>query len=250
MRRHIALCAAFLLAAGTLRAAEEKYEKAFSLEGVREVAVQNINGAVEVRAWDRPYVRVTAVKTASREETLRRTEIRARQVGDVIKIETISPRRHHLFFFFDFGDKVARVHYELLMPPTTECRAETVNGPVEIDAIRAPVRAETVNGHATISGAASSVRAETVNGSIEVSFGSALKATDLHTVNGAIEVTFPRTSSIDFRLQTVNGGIHADDVDLTVTGKFGPKEGRGSFNGGAETLSAETVNGSIRLHAD
>jgi hypothetical protein len=39
-------------------------------------------------------------------------------------------------------------------------------------------------------------------------------------------------------------------MDLTVTGKFGPKEGRGSFNGGGETLSAETVNGSIRLHAE
>jgi hypothetical protein len=250
MRRRIALFLLVFLAAGGLFAAEEKYEKAFSLEGVREVSVQNINGAVEVRSWNRPYVRVTAVKTASRRDTLRRTEIRVRQVGDVIKIETISPRRRHLFFFFDFGDKVARIHYEILMPASTECRAETVNGPVDVASITAPVRAETVNGRVSISGAASSVRAETVNGSIELSFGSALRATDLHTVNGAIDVTFPRSSSVGFRLQTVNGGISAENMDLTVTGKFGPKEGRGSFNGGGETLSAETVNGSIRLHAE
>src|SRR4029434_8380752 len=40
-----------------------------------------------------------------------------------------------------------------------------------------------------------------------------------------------------------------DDVGLTVEGKFGPKEARGSFNGGAESLSCETGHGTIRLRA-
>jgi hypothetical protein len=34
---------------------------------------------------------------------------------------------------------------------------------------------------------------------------------------------------------------------MPVEGKFGPKEARGSYNGGSEVLHCETVNGTIRL---
>jgi hypothetical protein len=54
---------------------------------------------------------------------------------------------------------------------------------------------------------------------------------------------------VRYDLATVNGRIEGDDVGLAVEGKFGPKEARGSFNGGAETLHCETVNGTIRLRA-
>ena len=37
------------------------------------------------------------------------------------------------------------------------------------------------------------------------------------------------------------------DFELAVEGRHGPKEARGSYNGGSESLHCETVNGSIRL---
>ena len=74
MRR--ALIPIFLLFAAAVLTAgqEEVFEKAFSMEGVSRVTVENVNGRVEAIAWEKPYVKVRAVKNASgsgAEETLR-----------------------------------------------------------------------------------------------------------------------------------------------------------------------------------
>ena len=90
------------------------------------------------------------------------------------------------------------------------------------------------------------VRATTVNGSVRVAFKGPLKKSRLETVNGSVEVLFHRDSSVQYDLETVNGRIEAD-FGLTVEGKYGPKEAKGSLNGGSVALHCETVNGSIRL---
>lgn len=74
------------------------------MEGVSRVSVENVNGQIDAQAWDRPYVKVRAVKRASgggASEILKQTEIRVRKVGNEIKIETINPRRRRLFGFLD-----------------------------------------------------------------------------------------------------------------------------------------------------
>jgi DUF4097 and DUF4098 domain-containing protein YvlB len=90
------------------------------------------------------------------------------------------------------------------------------------------------------------VKATTVNGSLRVAFKGNLKKSRLETVNGSVDVSFDKKSSVRYDLETVNGRIEGD-FDISVEGKFGPKEARGSYNGGSETLRVETVNGSIRL---
>jgi DUF4097 and DUF4098 domain-containing protein YvlB len=65
-------------------------------------------------------------------------------------------------------------------------------------------------------------------------------------VNGSVEVLFDKASSVAYDLETINGRIESD-FDLKVEGKYGPKEAKGSYNGGDQTLRCETVNGSIRL---
>ena len=60
-------------------------------------------------------------------------------------------------------------------------------------------------------------------------------------------MAFDKVSSVAYDLETVNGHIEGGGVNLLVEGKFGPKEARGSYNGGAQALHCETVNGTIRL---
>ena len=88
-----------------------------------------------------------------------------------------------------------------------------------------------------------------MNGSVRIVFRGPLKESRVETVNGSVDVAFARASSIRYTLETVNGRIEGD-FDIPVEGKFGPKEARGSYNGGAESLRCETVNGSIRLKAN
>ena len=252
--RRVVLSLALALVVGVLRAgeSEEVFEQAYSMEGVSRVVVENFNGRVEAAAWDRPYLKVQAVKKASggrTAETLRETEIRVRKVGDEIRLETVNPNRHRLFGILDFGSRNARVDYKILLPTSTELRLETCNGAIQASGTVAPLSCDTVNGAIELTEIGGPVKATTVNGSLRIGFHGPLKNSRLETVNGSIEVAFDRKSSVAYDLSTVNGRIEGD-FELAVNGKHGPKESRGQFNGSGATLKCETVNGSIRLRAN
>lgn len=247
--KRLFLAAALSLSAVVMTAGEDVFEKAYSMDGVTRISVENVNGRIEASAWDKPYMKVRAVKKAEgsrSSETLAQTEIRVRKIGDEIRLETVNPRRHHLFGFLDFGWHNPRVDYELHFPPGTNIRLETTNGQVLGTGFDGPVSCDVVNGSIELTGVGGPVKAATVNGALRVSFRGALKKADLETVNGSVEVAFDRASSIRYDLTTVNGHIEGD-IELAVEGKHGPKEARGSYNGGSESLRCETVNGSIRL---
>jgi hypothetical protein len=248
MRRALLLVGLLLFA--TVASAEEQvFEKAYSMEGVSRVSVENVNGMIEAYAWDRPYLRVRAVKSARggrAEETLRQTEIRVRKSGDVIYLETVNPRRRHLFGFLDFGWRNAHVDYEIHLPALAQARLETCNGKVLAIGLGNSIACDAVNGSIELRDVFGPVRATTVNGSVRIVFRGPMKESRVETVNGSVDVAFDKNSSVRYSLETVNGRIEGD-FELAVEGKYGPKEARGTYNGGAETLRCETVNGSIRL---
>ena len=249
MKKAAIVLLALLAALPALAGNEEVFEKAFSMEGVTKVSVENVNGRVEAIAWDRNYLRVKAVKTArggSSEEVLKQTEIRVSKVGDRIEIVTISPQRRRLFGFLEWGNRLANVDYELHIPAGAEVKVETTNGKVEAVGFGSSLAAEAVNGSIDLKDIECPVKATTVNGSLRLAFKGNLRKSSLETVNGSVDVLFDKKSSIRYDLETVNGRIDGD-IELTVEGKFGPKEARGSYNGGGENLRIETVNGSIRL---
>jgi hypothetical protein len=228
---------------------QEVFEKAYSMEGISKISVENVNGHIEATAWEKPYFKLRAVKKAEggrAEETLRLTEIRVKKVGDSIKVETVNPKRRRLFGFLDFGWPNAHVDYVLQIPAKTEVRFETCNGKLAASGFSGLLSGDAVNGSIELSEIEGPTSATTVNGSVRVTFKGPLKKSRIETVNGSIEVAFDKNSSIRYDLETVNGRIEGD-FDLPVEGKFGPKEARGSYNGGAEPLHCETVNGTIRL---
>jgi DUF4097 and DUF4098 domain-containing protein YvlB len=251
--RKVLLAASFVALAAPLHAGpEEVFEKAYSMDGVTKIQVQNVNGHIEATAWERPYFKVRAVKRAEggrAEDTLKMTEIRVQKVGDAIRVETVNPKRRRLFGFLDFGGSNAHVDYLLRIPARTEVRFETCNGKVTATGFVGHLAGDAVNGSIELSDQEGPASATTVNGNVRVSFKGPLKKSRIETVNGSIDVAFEKSSSVRYDLATVNGRIEGDDVGLAVEGKFGPKEARGSFNGGAEPLHCETVNGTIRLRA-
>ena len=222
------------------------------MDGVTKIQVQNVNGHIEATAWERPYFKLRAVKRAEggrAEETLKLTEIRVQKVGDAIRVETVNPKRRRLFGFLDFGGPNAHVDYMLRIPAKAEVRFETCNGKVAATGFVGNLAGDAVNGSIELSDQEGPASATTVNGNVRVSFKGPLKKSRIETVNGSIDVAFEKSSSVRYDLATVNGHIEGDDVGLAVEGKFGPKEARGSWNGGAEPLHCETVNGTIRLRA-
>jgi len=227
---------------------EEVFEKAYSMEGITKISVENVNGSIEASAWEKPYFKVHAVKRAEggrSEETLRLTEIRVKKIGAEIRIETVNPKRRRLFGFLDFGGPNAHVDYVLQIPSRTTVHFETCNGKVTASGFAGSLSGDAVNGSIEMADIEGPTSASTVNGSVRLAFKGPLKKSRVETVNGSIDVAFEKASSVKYDLETVNGRIEGD-FDMAVEGKFG-KQARGSYNGGAEPLHCETVNGTIRL---
>ena len=187
------------------------------------------------------------MKRASDADVLKETEIRVTKTGSSIEIETILPKQGRFFQWSLFGrSSSADVSYQITLPAGVAVEAETVNGRIGASKRTGDLVLSTVNGAVKVDGQDGPLKVNTVNGSVEVSFAGAMRQASLETVNGSVTVTCAKDSSIRCALQTTNGRIQSE-FPVTIEGKWGPKEARGSINGGQESLAVETVNGDVRL---
>lgn len=248
-----ALSVAFL-AATPLKAedaTQERFEKKYDLAGIRKVRVQNVNGVIQIESGgdQLQVIAVKKVKSASDADLLKETEIRVTKSGGTIEVETVLPKRGRFFPWSFFGrTSSADVAYQITLPAALALEAETVNGRVTAANRAGDLVLSTVNGGVRVEGHDGPLKVNTVNGSVEVSFAGPMRQASLETVNGSVTVTCARESSIRCTLQTTNGRIQSQFPEVTVEGKWGPKEARGAINGGRESLAVETVNGDVRLY--
>ncbi len=248
-----ALSVAFL-AATPLKAedaTQERFEKKYDLAGIRKVRVQNVNGVIQIESGgdQLQVIAVKKVKSASDADLLKETEIRVTKSGGTIEVETVLPKRGRFFPWSFFGrTSSADVAYQITLPAALALEAETVNGRVTAANRAGDLVLSTVNGGVRVEGHDGPLKVNTVNGSVEVSFAGPMRQASLETVNGSVTVTCARESSIRCTLQTTNGRIQSQFPEITVEGKWGPKEARGAINGGRESLAVETVNGDVRLY--
>src|SRR6188508_240791 len=62
--RPLQIAAVALLAAASLTAGQQEvFEKAYSMEGIAKVSVENVNGHIDAVAWEKPYFKIKAIKT-------------------------------------------------------------------------------------------------------------------------------------------------------------------------------------------
>ena len=232
---------------------EEKFEKTYDGTGIDLLRLQNVNGMVRVGTWDKAHLRVSAVKRAKgsrAEEVLANTTIRVTKQGSTLNVETVLPKPTRSWGIFSWGNREgATVSYELSLPAGLAVDVETVNGRVSAERRLAPLTLNTVNGSVRVEAHGAPLHVNTVNGSVDVVFAGPLQSVDLETVNGSVTVTCARDSSFRYDLQTVNGKIRSDFPDVTVVGKWGPKEARGVIADGKGRLVVETVNGEVRIVA-
>lgn len=147
------------------------------------------------------------------------------------------------------GERLSvEMRYTVRVPSGIEAEIETVNGGITISALDASVSASTVNGAVRVDGG--QIRSlETVNGDITANFSRAdwRGEVSLETVNGSIDVSLPADAAVTIRGELINGSVDSD-FPVTISGRWGPKSFRGTFNGGGNrTVDIETVNGKIRV---
>jgi DUF4097 and DUF4098 domain-containing protein YvlB len=254
MKTQILAATAALLVSTSLHAGEitETFDKTFAAKPA--VSVDNVNGSVTVKSWDRAEIRVEAEKTIdgsgdAAKKAMAELRVDISEEGDALRIRTVHPKRGDGGFFgWLAGSNVdASVRYTVTVPRKTSVDLETVNGRIEVREIEGEMDLETTNGKIEIARSSGRVTAETTNGGINVQLATTTPGRmELETTNGSVQLELPASFAANLDARTTNGSIKSD-FPITVQGTIDRNHLSGALNGGGEELRIRTTNGGIRI---
>lgn len=226
----------------------EELHKTFALNAQGRVSLNNINGDVRVKAWDRNEVQLDAVKIASTPERLAEAQIEIDAAPEFIRVHTQYPSENDSW---RRGENPARVEYTLTVPRRAQLQqVELINGALDIDSIEGSVRASTINGRLSARGLKGEVRLSVVNGQVSAAFEniSAAQPITINSVNGSIDLTLPSNADAQITAETMHGNL-TNDFGLSVRrGELFGRSMSGSLGQGTNRIKVSNVNGKIALH--
>ncbi len=198
----------------------DEFHQTYPLAANGRVSVDNLNGAVKIKVWDREAVQVDAVKRAYRRERLDEAKIDVYSTPESIRIKTIYPDYDQSFTDDEKGryNNPAVVDYTLTVPRKSRLESiELVNGSLDLDGVEGAVKASSINGRVVARGLIGETRLSTVNGNLEATFTQLSETTPitLGSVNGNVVVIIPSDSNALVRAGTVHGDI-SNDFGLVV----------------------------------
>lgn len=213
----------------------------FNSDGV--ISLSNINGQVEIIAWDRNEVSLEAEKIASDDEGLKRMTIVIEHTPALLVIKTELEKKWRFW-----RNARSEVRYKLRVPTGASLqKIDVVNSRIIVRGVRGFVNLDSVNGSIAAEGLATGGRFDTVNGSINVAF-AALDATSnvlLDTVNGSCIVKFPESTAFSLVADTINGRITCE-FPITIA-KKSRRTLKGDVNGGGPRVVLDAVNGNLSV---
>jgi DUF4097 and DUF4098 domain-containing protein YvlB len=114
--------------------------------------------------------------------------------------------------------------------------------------VTSEVRANTVNGRVNVETDGGPVSASSVNGSVHASMLHYHPSEDMRfgTVNGSVVVELPDDVNADVELSTVNGRF-TTDFPVTLSGRIDPRHLRATLGKGGPRITLRTVNGNVEL---
>ncbi len=247
------LCALLLIAARA-QASEhqgkltEEFHQTYPLATGGRIALDNINGAVHITAWDKNEVKVDAVKSAYSKERLGEATIKIDASKDSVSIRTEYPSHDQTWNNHD-RDNPASVEYTLMVPRGARLdEIKLVNGSLDIQGVAGEVRAACINGQLTARGLQGPTKLSTINGATEAEFDRLGDSIELSSVNGSVELTLPSDSQAKLEASTVHGGID-NDFGLHVNNhQWVGQNLRGELGNGSTRIKLSNVNGGIEIH--
>ncbi|MBX3288690.1 MAG: DUF4097 family beta strand repeat protein [Acidobacteria bacterium] len=228
---------------------EERFEQTYPLTPDGRVRLQNINGSIEVEAWDRNEVHVLAIKVAETAEALKNIEIDIKAKSDSITIEA----NHRGASNRSVSGQSARstqVRFYLKVPRNAVLdEIGTVNGAIKLSNMANAVRVSAVNGSITATDLSGSTTLQTVNGGIAVGFArlDANSKISLNTVSGRVSVTLPSNSEATVKANTLSGRIE-NGLGLRVNKRLVGTDMHGKIGSGAAQLRLNSISGAITIN--
>jgi len=261
----------------------DKEERRFAVTGTPDVVLSTFDGAIDVRAWDRPEVFVTVEKQGGSQEDAKDIKVTFDQSGNrvTVRVEapptrgisinsyrsanvTISmPRDGNLQAKSGDGSvAIAGIHGAVSVGSGDgaikgtgldgELTVHTGDGSVTLEDVKGRVELSTGDGAVNVRGALSRVKARTGDGPITIralAGSSTADDWDLTSGDGAMTVELPPDFAAQIDAHTGDGGIVVDG--LTIAGAQSGAEHKddlkGTLGAGGKMLRLRTGDGSIRL---
>lgn len=219
--------------------------KSFQVEADSSLRLDNINGSVDIVAWKKNEIKVTAVITADKQEDRDRISIEMVQNGRGVNVETRYTKQS------SWGRNSGKVDYTIMVPFGAHLPSiEIVNGSLSIENVAGEINAELVNGEIVATGLAGDSEISSVNGSIIVKYKtitSKLNRINLETVNGRVKLSLPDNISASVNVETVHGSIKNDFGLKAKKNMLVGHSLNGDIGSGDVSISINSVNGSVKI---
>jgi DUF4097 and DUF4098 domain-containing protein YvlB len=209
-----------------------------------KISIENVNGDIDIRTWDKNEIRIEGEKSAKTAEELQLIDLKIDVSPTSAAIKIRLPKRTG-----GNGNIRASVRFTLTVPVAAVIdKVGTVNSGVTVDGVHGAVDVSTVNGAIRATGLGAAAWLNTVNGSVRVSFTTLQPDQQLSfkTVNGGVTVGLPQDAGLQLRASVVNGHVNCD-FPLTLGGKCDGHSLNGTIGDGRASLEAESVNGSVDI---
>jgi DUF4097 and DUF4098 domain-containing protein YvlB len=214
--RNTLLSAAILAAIAGPASAEQEITKRVTVTPDATVEVSNVQGSVDVSAWDRNEVELVAVLESSKDE------LEFEATDRHVRIEVDRPNgRYH-----DSGEDDAIL--TLRVPKGARLIIDTVSADITIVGVRGEQSLESVSGEVETQAFDAPVELSSVSGEVTIIGNGGKAVVKTESVSGSTTVTGIRGS---YEGEVVSGSINA-----TVAA--------------AERLNVNTVSGDIEVHAE
>jgi DUF4097 and DUF4098 domain-containing protein YvlB len=228
----------------------EEFHQTYNLSPTGRVSLENINGGVQIKVWDRAAVQVDAVKRAYRRDRLNEAKIDVNATEENIRIKTEYPDRDQ-YFSRDRYDNPATVEYTLTVPRKAVLESiELVNGSIDIEGVEGNVKASSINGPVGARGLMGEAKLSTINGPLQVTFTQLeeSKPISLNSVNGNVTLVIPSNANASIRADTVHGGISSDFALKVKNGEYVGHSMDGQIGTGGPRIKLGNVNGAIKVN--
>jgi hypothetical protein len=225
----------------------EKFEQSYPISANGRVSVSNVNGSIEMIAWDRNEVRLEATKIADNKESLDDVELRIDAQANSFSVETEYKTRN----WNNNQRRKLEVHFKVSVPRTAILNEiETVNGSVvaanfvnvtKISAVNGSVNANNLRGTADLS---------TVNGTVTADFDRVEQGSkiELCTVNGRVNLMLPSDTNATLKADSLNGSI-TNAFGLPIRkGEYVGRDLHGRLGTGEGQIKLDSVNGPLAIN--
>ena len=264
----LALAGLVLLASAPLLAATP-IDQSRPLDPRGRVEIENLKGRIEVRAWDRPEVRIEG----SLGEGVEKLEIDGDRQRLVVRVKY--PNRGSGLGFLVGGDKTEPTELRLMVPLEADLEIDAVAADIDVSGVASgELSIDSVSGDVVVAAAPREAKIDSVSGDLNltlnranVSIGSVSgdvrlrgrlgAEVDIETVSGRIDVAVRDTAvrklsgatvSGDMRIATAlagNGRINLEsvsgDIDLSLPRNVSAKVRGKSFSGDLRAPDANVI---------